>query len=852
MLETFNSYNFKNKKNIYVKKRLCKFVLSCTWKDQGKGNMKGQILFKISRNNTIIDEIIFKKIAPHYYEKEIFAIPIEILKKILPGDIIQIFVKAGEGGGHKLFLMDQKIEVDNKIDPISFLNNNTINNEYITDNDKDNENNKSIQITDEWNEKNNIKKIGNIDVNNIEDVLYDLKNNNNCIVSNGISILLRIKNEESTIKNAIISIVDLVDEIIVVNNMSTDKTEEIIKDLESKYKNIYCYNYNISIPKVGIDHINSLKNGSNNTIGTYYNWCLSKATRRYCVKWDGDFIGLRNNFKKMIDIYDLKNRTDKLSIWFTGASLYYNKYINLSSWYEEFRIITKTKNAKWQNYKGCETIFNYVLSSEKLYIFPFKENVKNNSADILEAFKKESPIVFFENKNLKDFKYINSILDKRDDMDNYFIKKYKDDNNNNNNNNKNIIDINILIIIPSLVAGGGNYWAKLLVEHFKYLGWNSTICVLNINSNNKFYDFDDIDVINYSNNLNYDKYSYILTTVTLNFDTNKIKHKLYGFSHSDVSYVNRNFLYKFNNVICLNETTKNKFIQQGFNKNLYILNNSMKINKNVNNVRFNKNSIKILFCNRITFDKNIIMALFAIKNISVKFNITLTLLAGGSEYSSSEYQMLISTIKFLGISDIVKVLETQKNVADFYNSHDFCFLLSVSEGCSYGILESINHEIPFIYTDITPNNEIIEKMLPCVNFIGNQKLLDNNFCINNYNDFIVNLGYIHKNELKENGLLEYGKYNQLFYEPNQLSSLIKYENSSNSLNKFIEKKKEIFNKNVSLIEIAFIDMINYYDNYKNNVINLKQKISKIYFSDINIRKQIIDIFTTFKGVSYDH
>ena len=67
----------------------------------------------------------------------------------------------------------------------------------------------------------------------------------------------------------------------------------------------------------------------------------------------------------------------------------------------------------------------------------------------------------------------------------------------------------------------------------------------------------------------------------------------------------------------------------------------------------------------------------------------------------------------------------------------------------------------------------------------------------------------------------------------------------------MKKKKEIFNKNVSLIEYAFIDMIKYYDNYKNNVISLKQKISKIYFSDINIRKQIIDIFTHFKGVYYD-
>ena len=667
---------------------------------------------------------------------------------------------------------------------------------------------------------------------------------------------------------------DLVDEIIVVNNMSTDKTKDIIMDLESKYENIYCYNYNLIIPRVGTDHIKAINNNSINTIGCYYNWCLSKATKRYCIKWDGDFIGIRNNFKKMIDIYDLKNNTEQISIWFSGASLYYNKYVNLASWYDEFRVITKTKNAKWENYKGCETIVNYVWESEKLYIFPHKENIlvtvkEFYEDDYINKLKKNSRIVFFENKDYNDFKDHSSVLDKRDIIDNYFITKYKEGNNKINNT-----EVNLLIIIPSLSAGGGNYWALILIQHFKYFGWNTTICVVNDNKIYNFYNFNDINVIKYSKNLNFEKYSHIVTTVVLDFDISEIKNKLYGFSHSDVSWVNEYYKNNLNNVICLNETTKNKFIKLGFKNNLYLLNNGMNIiNDKVNKVTFDKKSIKILFCNRISFDKNIIMSLFAIKKISEKFNINLTLLAGGSEYSPIEFKLLKKTINYLGINDIVNLLETQKDVSRFYNSHDFCFLLSVSEGCSYCMLESINHEIPLIYTDIDPNNEVVKKMLPSVNYVNNQKLLEEKFCIANYNDFIMNLGYIYIEELRNlkisEDLINYIVFKEssesnisIFYEPNQLRYLIenmkckpnKYNFNINhydinNLENLVNKKKRIFNKNVNTIEMSFLDMINNYKTYKINVIKLKHEISKIYFSDINNRKQILDIFSSFKGVS---
>lgn len=427
---------------------------------------------------------------------------------------------------------------------------------------------------------------------------------------------------------------------------------------------------------------------------------------------------------------------------------------------------------------------------------------------------------------------------------------------------------NILIIIPSLSVGGGNYWAKILIEHFKYFDCRIVICIC-YDQFEKFFMFDNIKVISYKKDyINYDQYSIIISTVKLNLDLSKInKEKLFGFTQSDISWVNEYFFNNFSNVICLNLTTYNKFISRGFNKNLFILNNYLEIiNDDVNCRVFNKKEIKILYCNRISQDKNVIMVLHAIKLISLKYNIILTILAGDIENCKLEIDFINKTIDYLCIKNIVNILPTQKNVEEYYNSNDFCFLLSVSEGCSYGILEAINHEIPFVYTDIDSNNEIINNSLPSVNFINNKKLLSTRFCVKNYNELISNLGYIYIDELnnlnlpvelinyilyKESNELKFG----IFYEPNQMNYLVqnmKYQpnNYDFNINNFdiedlenlIEKKKIIFGKNVNNIEMKFLELIDNYENCKNNVIKLKQKIRKIYFSEIYIRKQLLDIF----------
>ena len=177
---------------------------------------------------------------------------------------------------------------------------------------------------------------------NIYEVLNDLSQQKP-VLEKGISLIIRAKNEELNIKDCIESVIDLVDEIIFVDNCSTDSTYSLVNKYTQIHRKIKLYKYNIKVNRVGIEHSNALKNNDKNTLGTFYNWCLSKATKNIVFKWDADFICIRNNFLELLKIYDLRNREDKIAIWFTGKTLFENKnkyYLNYQSFYNEYRIFS--------------------------------------------------------------------------------------------------------------------------------------------------------------------------------------------------------------------------------------------------------------------------------------------------------------------------------------------------------------------------------------------------------------------------------------------------------------------------------------------------------------------------------
>lgn len=142
----------------------------------------------------------------------------------------------------------------------------------------------------EWNEKFNIQK----------DSFKTKKR------KHWISAFWRLYNWEDFLEQTIESHIKYFDEIILVNNKSTDKTEYICKKLEKKYPSkIKFYNYPFDIHKIWTKKYKETKENSLHSLSYYYNWTLSKTTYKYAIKLDDDHICIPEQLEKITN--NIKN-----------------------------------------------------------------------------------------------------------------------------------------------------------------------------------------------------------------------------------------------------------------------------------------------------------------------------------------------------------------------------------------------------------------------------------------------------------------------------------------------------------------------------------------------------------------
>jgi glycosyltransferase involved in cell wall biosynthesis len=89
----------------------------------------------------------------------------------------------------------------------------------------------------------------------------------------GITAVVRVKNEEEWIEASLLSVSDAVDELVVVDNGSTDRTPDVLarlaRTLAPKMR---------LFTRPALDHV------------ALSNFALAQATYRWALKWDGDFV----------------------------------------------------------------------------------------------------------------------------------------------------------------------------------------------------------------------------------------------------------------------------------------------------------------------------------------------------------------------------------------------------------------------------------------------------------------------------------------------------------------------------------------------------------------------------------
>jgi len=188
----------------------------------------------------------------------------------------------------------------------------------------------------------------------------------------GLTAIIRAKNEESTITACLNGIVDSVDEIVCVDNNSSDNTSRLMRDFREEHFKTRVYSYNIDVPRVGVCHEQAYLNDSANTLGRFYNFCLSKCRTSNFMKWDADFLPIRDNLNEMVNKFDLRTRDDIFSVWFSGVSVWTDGdryWIDEAARYNEFRVHSKKFGAKWVDLPPWEEIDQTYLYKAQLFSF---------------------------------------------------------------------------------------------------------------------------------------------------------------------------------------------------------------------------------------------------------------------------------------------------------------------------------------------------------------------------------------------------------------------------------------------------------------------------------------------------
>ena len=138
-----------------------------------------------------------------------------------------------------------------------------------------------------------------------------------------ISAMMRVKNEAEFLEQSIASIVDLVDEVVIVDNGSTDGSAAIIERFVVGFPaKIRAFDYPEKLARYGEETLQlaATKEGrkSPSFLPNYYNWCAAKCRYPYILKWDGDTIATAA-FAPTLEQF---RRSRKQILWHTGINVY--------------------------------------------------------------------------------------------------------------------------------------------------------------------------------------------------------------------------------------------------------------------------------------------------------------------------------------------------------------------------------------------------------------------------------------------------------------------------------------------------------------------------------------------------
>ena len=110
--------------------------------------------------------------------------------------------------------------------------------------------------------------------------------------SSGFTAVMRVKNEARSLPFVLPHMLQAVEQVIVVDNDSSDGTPELAKSLAKKAgleEKLRVLSYPFSVSRCGPEHLGTYPD-SVHSLTYFYNWSFSQVKTRYALKWDGDMV----------------------------------------------------------------------------------------------------------------------------------------------------------------------------------------------------------------------------------------------------------------------------------------------------------------------------------------------------------------------------------------------------------------------------------------------------------------------------------------------------------------------------------------------------------------------------------
>jgi glycosyltransferase involved in cell wall biosynthesis len=344
--------------------------------------------------------------------------------------------------------------------------------------------------------------------------------------------------------------------------------------------------------------------------------------------------------------------------------------------------------------------------------------------------------------------------------------------------------------------GGILQWTQTICAIFEKLDVDHTV-IKKVDSIDIFNDNSEIIINNY-----------YLDDFFNNIKKIKDKHiKLYYVVHSTVcpnNIILDRYFEDIDVIICVAEYIKTCILKVYPRANVYILNNYVLNEPNINTVRKSSEMMNFIFVGRISSEKNILMLLYAFSHIDkTKWKLNIY-----GECFCKKYEDMINRIldsEKIRDNVIFNGYVFDKNI--IYNDCDYLILPSISEGASYCILEALSYGVPVIACSKVGDTSIIidNKNGLLFSIDGLSSIENNKLYLNDYSNILLNVGYckavmIYQN-LRTKSIIPprlQNRYSPLF--ENNIKSM------SDVINKAISKKI-IIKPQIHITKDKYIDQL---------------------------------------------